>query len=281
MRTLEQKTKEHPCFNAGAAHEVARMHLPVAPKCNIRCNYCNRKFDCQNESRPGVSSQILTPQAARDKYVETKEKMPNLKVIGIAGPGDALANYPEVKETLQLIREVDPDVTFCLSTNAMKLMKHVDELIELGVSHFTITINTFKPEVAAKIYRYVTYEGVKYFGMEGAELLVKRQWEALEYLTKQDVVVKVNIVLIKGINDDHIEEVVAKAKEYGADVTNIMPLIPVEGTPFEDMEEISRGELIKIRVKCNEIMPQMMHCTQCRADAVGTLGSRCSGALAQ
>lgn len=279
MRTLAQKTKEHPCFNAGAAHEIARMHLPIAPKCNIRCNYCNRKFDCQNESRPGVSSSILTPKQALERYIKMKAEVKNLKVIGIAGPGDGLANYEEVKQTIQLIRAYDEDVTFCLSTNGLKLTKFADELIDLGVTHFTITINTFDPAVAEKIYQYVTFEGVKYFGRLGAELLVQKQWEALEYLKDKDVVKKVNIVLIKGINDHQIEEIVDLAKQAGADVTNIMPLIPVEGTAFEDMEEISRQELIKIRLKCNEIMPQMLHCTQCRADAVGTLTKRCSGAL--
>ena len=40
------------------------MHVAVAPACNIQCNYCNRKYDCANESRPGVVSERLTPEAA-------------------------------------------------------------------------------------------------------------------------------------------------------------------------------------------------------------------------
>ena len=32
------------------------MHVAVAPACNIQCHYCNRKYDCANESRPGVVS---------------------------------------------------------------------------------------------------------------------------------------------------------------------------------------------------------------------------------
>ena len=34
----------HPCYNEEAHHDFARMHLSVAPKCNIQCNYCNRKY---------------------------------------------------------------------------------------------------------------------------------------------------------------------------------------------------------------------------------------------
>lgn len=51
----------HPCFNAGARHRVGRIHLPVAPKCNMQCNYCNRDFECVNESRPGVSIPFSHP----------------------------------------------------------------------------------------------------------------------------------------------------------------------------------------------------------------------------
>ncbi|MCB1485180.1 MAG: nitrogenase cofactor biosynthesis protein NifB, partial [Hyphomicrobiaceae bacterium] len=46
------KIKDHPCYSEEAHHYFARMHVAVAPACNIQCNYCNRKYDCANESRP-------------------------------------------------------------------------------------------------------------------------------------------------------------------------------------------------------------------------------------
>jgi nitrogen fixation protein NifB len=39
-------TREHPCFSENARHTTGRIHLPVAPKCNIQCNFCDRKYDC-------------------------------------------------------------------------------------------------------------------------------------------------------------------------------------------------------------------------------------------
>ncbi len=63
-----EKNQKHPCYSFDAHQKFARMHLPVVPYCNISCNYCNRKFDCVNESRPGVTSEILTPQAAKKKF---------------------------------------------------------------------------------------------------------------------------------------------------------------------------------------------------------------------
>ncbi len=85
----------HPCFNADTRHRTARIHLSVAPKCNIQCNYCNRKFDCMNESRPGVTSAVLTPKQALSYLERAIEKMPNIAVVGIAGPGDPFASPDE------------------------------------------------------------------------------------------------------------------------------------------------------------------------------------------
>ena len=100
-----KKTMEHPCYNC-AGHQFARIHLPVAPSCNVQCNYCVRKFDCPNESRPGVTSTILTPVEALERYKAVKAKLSNLKVVGIAGPGDSLAsNYPDVS-TIRTLRFV-------------------------------------------------------------------------------------------------------------------------------------------------------------------------------
>ncbi|WP_099466933.1 nitrogenase cofactor biosynthesis protein NifB [Konateibacter massiliensis] len=269
-KTIEEKTATHPCYNCGA-HQYARMHLPIAPKCNISCNYCLRKYDCPNESRPGVTTNILNPDEAFTKYMEVKKKVPNLSVVGIAGPGDALANFEETKKTLSLIREADKDVTFCLSTNGLMLPRYANDLIELGVSHVTVTMNAIDPKIGGQIYKYVDYMGTKYYGETAAAILLANQLTGIQLLTSQGIVCKVNIVMLKGINDHHIPEVVKKVKELGGTITNIMQLIPVEGSVFENLPLVSNKEIMEMRKSCGETMKQMYHCRQCRADAIGTL----------
>jgi nitrogen fixation protein NifB len=46
---IRQKVFNHPCYSEEAHHHFARMHVAVAPACNIQCHYCNRKYDCANE----------------------------------------------------------------------------------------------------------------------------------------------------------------------------------------------------------------------------------------
>lgn len=269
--TLEDKKKTHPCFSCSGAHKYARIHLPIAPKCNISCNYCVRKFDCPNESRPGVTTQVLEPQEALERYIQVKKDVPNLTVVGIAGPGDALANFDKTKETLQLIKAYDKNVTFCLSTNGLMLPMYASELLELGVSHVTVTINAVDPQIGAQIYKQVRYLGTTYKGIEGATILMANQLSGLKYLASRGLVCKVNIVTLKGINDEHIEAVVKKVKELGASITNIMQMIPVAGSVFENIPLVSHKEIAALREKCGVHLEQMMHCKQCRADAIGML----------
>ncbi len=270
VSSIEEKTATHPCYNCGAG-KYARIHLPIAPKCNVQCNYCVRKYDCPNESRPGVTTEILTPQEAFEKYVIVKTKMANLKVVGIAGPGDSLANFEETKKALTLIREYDPDVTFCLSTNGLMLPYYAEELIRLGVSHVTVTINAVNPSIGAKIYKYIDFMGTRYTGETGAAILLANQLSGLKYLTSHGVVCKVNTVMLNGINEDHIEDVVKTVKEIGCYITNIMQLIPVKGSAFESLPQVSNKQIMEMRKHCEGMMKQMYHCRQCRADAVGTL----------
>ncbi|URZ02462.1 nitrogenase cofactor biosynthesis protein NifB [Clostridium felsineum] len=266
----QNKTCKHPCFGDDA-HRFARMHIPVAPKCNITCNYCSRKYDCVNESRPGVTSEVLNPMEALEKFKVVKSKMSNLTVVGIAGPGDALANFDKVKETFKAIRNYDPEVTFCLSTNGLMLPFYANEIIDLGVSHVTVTMNAVDKKIGAKIYKEVNYLGKKYNGEEGAEILLNNQLTGIKYLCAKGVVCKVNIVMLKGINDNHINDVVKKVKECGVYMTNIMRMIPVEGSAFEKLPTVTNKELNKMRKDCEIDMKQMYHCRQCRADAIGTL----------
>lgn len=268
---IAEKTATHPCYTCSGSAKYARMHIPIAPKCNIQCNYCVRKFDCPNESRPGVTTDVLSPEQAVEKYKLVKSKCPNLTVVGIAGPGDALANFEETKKSLELIKGFDPDVTFCLSTNGLMLPFYADEVIRLGVTHVTVTMNAVDPEIGAIIYKHVTYMGMMFEGVQAATILLANQLAGIKMLSSKGIIVKVNCVAIKGVNDAHLFEVTKKAKAQGAYITNIMPHIAVEGSAFEDIEKLNNTELDQLRESCEVNIRQMRHCRQCRADAIGTL----------
>ncbi|MCJ8283623.1 MAG: nitrogenase cofactor biosynthesis protein NifB [Rivularia sp. ALOHA_DT_140] len=277
---IDEKTKEriakHPCYSEEAHHHYARMHVAVAPACNIQCNYCNRKYDCANESRPGVVSELLSPEEAAQKVLVVAGKIPQMTVLGIAGPGDPLANPDKTFKTFELINSQAPDIKLCLSTNGLMLPDYVDRIKELNVDHVTITINMVDPEIGAKIYPWVHYKRKRYRGIEAARILHERQMEGLELLREADILCKVNSVLIPGVNDQHLPEVNKAIRERGAFIHNIMPLIsaPEHGTHFglNGQRGPTSKELKEVQDKCSGNMKMMRHCRQCRADAVGLLG---------
>jgi nitrogen fixation protein NifB len=273
------KTLAHPCFDAEAKLTQARVHLPVAPKCNINCNYCNRKYDCVNESRPGVTSAVLSPYQAIDYLKELDKYLENISVIGIAGPGDPFANAEETLETMRLVKEAFPDKIFCLSTNGLNLKPYINKIAELGVTHVTITINAVDPKITSQVYSWVRYEKKVYRGIDGAELILKKQLECIPLLKKKGIIVKINTIIIPGINDHHIPEVAKTVAALGADVMNCMPVVPNSDTVFEDMEVPSKAMIFKVRTQAKEYMKIMSHCSRCRADAAGLLGQDFKGAF--
>ena len=254
-----RRINEHPCYSPEARHSFGRCHVAVAPKCNIQCNYCVRDFDCVNESRPGVTSVVLQPGEALERIDEVVSKMKHIKVVGIAGPGDPLAN-PETFETLRLVHEKYPDTILCISTNGLLLPDKIDELEKYGVRNITVTLNAIDPAIGEKIYTFVEYDGKKYHGREAAELLLSHQLAGIEEAVKRRMLVKINT----------IPEIAKKVGAMGVFNFNIIPLIPQY--KFKDITPPTPAEKAHMHELCAPYVRQMRHCQRCRADAVGLLG---------
>ncbi|KIM06686.1 MAG: nitrogen fixation protein NifB [Sulfurovum sp. FS08-3] len=275
---IQEKINNHPCYSEGAHQHYARIHVPVAPACNIQCNYCNRKYDCSNESRPGVTSGKLSPQEAVKKVLYVGGDIQQLSVVGIAGPGDALANPQKTFETFKMLQEKAPDLKLCLSTNGLKLPDYIDEIVKYNVDHVTVTINTVDEsgEIGSQIYPWIHWEHKKIRGKEGAKILLQRQLEGIKMLAQRGILVKANSVLIPGINDKDLPNVAKKLKTLNVFLHNIMPLLsaPEFGTKFglEGVKSATDQEVMAAQEACGMDMKLMKHCRQCRADAVGLIG---------
>jgi nitrogen fixation protein NifB len=277
---MRNKIQGHPCFG-GNHHKNGRMHLAVAPKCNIKCGYCSRKHDCANESRPGVTSRLVTPDEAIIKVREVMASPvvgPIIKVIGIAGPGDPLFNE-ETFETFRLVKQEFPHLMLCMSTNGLLLPESIDRLYELGLHSLTVTINAVDPAVGAQIYRHINYHGRHYTGVDGAKILIANQFEGLKRAGELGLTIKVNSVLVPGVNDEQLPLIAKRVKELGAFVMNIMPIIPQ--AELAHIAPPSEERMAEAR-KANEgIIGQFAHCKQCRADAIGLIGQDLNMSIAQ
>ena len=249
--------------------KVGRAHVPVAPKCNIFCNFCTRDIN-DEENRPGVASCVMDADAAI-KHVNDVTADGPIAVVGVAGPGDSLANE-ETFEFFEKLAKEQPDLIKCMSTNGLLLPKYADKLAELGVNSVTVTINAIDPDIAKDIYSFIKYDGKVYKGREAVEILIKNQLDGVEKAASNGLVVKVNSVLIPGLNDEHIVEIAKEVKKRGASLMNILPLIPL--AKMKDYERPDCSMMESVREQVEEIIPVFRACTQCRADAYGIPGKK-------
>lgn len=260
--------KQHPCFNQCAQKVHGRVHIPVSPECNIRCRFCNRQFN-SNEDRPGVSRGVITPQASAEIVDRAILLCPEIAVVGVAGPGESLAT-PHALEALSLVHERHPELIGCLSTNGLRLAENVERIVRSGVRTVTVTVNAVDPVILSSICDAVVNDNVYLTGLLAAETLISAQIDGLRRAAKAGLVVKVNTVLIPGLNDEHIGDIAAIAAESGAIMMNIIPLIPqhkLSHIPAPDCEQLNLA-----RKLAEQHLPVFRHCKHCRADACGIPG---------
>jgi nitrogen fixation protein NifB len=264
-------TEVHPCFNTSTRHSKnGRIHLPVAPECNIQCNFCVRSIN-ETEFRPGVAFSIINPEEAMLLLQKAIQICPEISVVGIAGPGDPLATNHAI-ETFTLVDQNYPHLIKCLSTNGLELEEKAKQLADLNVKTVTVSVHAVDPRVASKIYSQVQVDGKLLRGIEASDHLIRAQLFGIEEATERGLIVKVNTVLIPGINQNHIESVARAVHKAGASIINIIPLIPqykLNHKPPPTCEQLNQA-----RQQMERIMPAFRHCQRCRADAVGTLDGK-------
>ena len=268
--SYEELTDKHPCYARGKRNQSGRIHLPISPVCNIECRFCDRRIN-DYEQRPGVASTVIKPEEAIDVIQKSLELCPAIKVAGIAGPGDTLASDDALK-TFRLIKEHFPDLVKCMSTNGLLLSEKAQEVIDADIDSLTVTVNAIDPEIEAKLNRGILWHGKHYTGVEAAEILIRNQLEGIRKVSTAGITIKVNTVLVIGINDEHIEEIAKTVKEAGASIYNIIPLIPQH--ELKDYPAPTCAQIDGARLRAQKYIDVFRHCQRCRADAIGIPGEK-------
>lgn len=266
----DKPSHQHPCFHAEAHQKYGRIHLPVSPVCNIQCRFCVRSRN-GFEQRPGVTKNILKPEQAVGIVERALRLCPEITVVGIAGPGDTLASEDAIK-TFSLIHKKYPQLIQCLSTNGLRLSDYVELLPQIGVKTLTVTVNAVKPDIVSKIVAYIVWNGKKISGIPMGEMLIHRQLEGIRRASELGLIIKVNTVLISGINDFHIGEIARTVSEAGASLYNIIPLI-AQGE-FAEITPPDCDDKRNAKIAAGQYLEVFEHCKHCRADACGVPGQK-------
>lgn len=252
----------HPCFQNQPAR-VARMHLPVAPLCNIKCSFCNpAQSTCVHGCMPGLTRQVLTPVQAveRVRQVMEDQHIP-IQIVGVAGPGEPLFNEATF-ETLHLLRQRWPQLHLCLSTNGLLLPQSVERIVDAGVETLTVTVNSLTVQTARKVYDHVQGQRTD----QAFAHLIDCQLRGIAAAARLGLCVKVNSVLIPGENQDELPLIAREAASRGAILHNVLPLIP--RADAQDRKPPDGCTVRQVRQACGEYLCQFERCRHCRADAI-------------
>lgn len=265
----------HPCFDD--VEYGYRFHLPIAPKCNTKCNFCKRQISGE-QVRPGVTSEILNIDDV-ENYINKKISLfPECRIIGVAGPGDPMSNPNELFDTYKIVDEKFPEFKKCMCTNGFYLSKYKEEFINANLDYVTITLNSRNAKTLDSIYEFLEYEGVLYQGIEMGELIMRLQDEALRIIDGiPDLKLKINIVVIPGINDNELDDMIEYISQFNVYTVNLIPVLAVKGTAFENVRSLSKEELDALKDEFRKKYSSLKfkkHCSRCRADACGKVCSK-------
>ncbi len=190
--------------------------LPVAPSCNMMCNFCSKDSDCIcNGNSPEYLSKVMTPRQAVNWAIATVNKNSRIKVIRISGPGEPLCNT-HTFEVLRRLNEELPDYIYSISTNGLLLDEKVNELVRMNVKIVNVSLNAVTTDTGLKLYsRIIKNNEIIVNSDQMAEIIFESTVKGIKKCVENGIKVKVNTVYFPGINNMDLMSIASKCKELG------------------------------------------------------------------
>ncbi|HPD02281.1 MAG TPA: GTP 3',8-cyclase MoaA [Eubacteriales bacterium] len=206
----------------GLGREINYARISVTDLCNLRCRYCMPEEGIlKKEHREILSIEKLSQIAASLAELGFEK----IRVTGgeplVRRGIDAFLNYLGGLNF----------ATLALTTNGMLLSENVGVLKSAGVDLINVSLDTLNAEK----YRYITCRGDLAAALAGIE-------SAIEAGVFQ---VKINAVLLKGINDNEVSDFIRFSESRGVEV-RFIELMPFSSQrKFAEEHFIGAGEIIK------------------------------------
>jgi cyclic pyranopterin phosphate synthase len=239
------------------ARPIDYLRISITDHCNLKCYYCTPFSGRSHLKRSDILTyeEMLTVARAAAATGITK--------IRITG-GEPLVRKGVV-EFCRMLSQIDGLKSLALTTNGIYLAEMAEPLFKAGIHRINISLDTLKPERFEKITGYDWLPRVL-AGIKRAERIGMHP-------------IKINTVVMRGINDDEIEDLARLTldKPYHVRFIELMPtdssaygdydslFIPVE----EFMKKINQIGRVQIEPKTNSYGPARL----CRLPgAVGKVG---------
>ncbi|XP_071775062.1 molybdenum cofactor biosynthesis protein 1 isoform X1 [Centroberyx gerrardi] len=205
--------------NFGRRHSYLRISL--TEKCNLRCQYCMPEEGVKLTPRAQLlsTSEVLT--LARLFVQEGVEK------IRLTG-GEPLIR-PDVLDIIAELRKLEGLKTIAVTTNGMNLARLLPKLKEAGLDLINISLDSLVPAKFEFIVRRKGFHKV----MEGIDKAIEMGYNP----------VKVNCVVMRGLNEDELLDFVALTEKKPLEV-RFIEYMPFDGNKWNFKKMVSYQEML-------------------------------------
>ena len=204
-------------MSAGSTDQFGRrieyLRISVTDRCNFRCAYC-----MPLEGLPWLPREDIL------SYEEITEVVRQLAPLGVSRlriTGGEPTIRPQLSTLIAMLRAVPGIEDIALSTNGVKLPEMADELKAAGLDRVNMSADSLKPERIREIAR----RSLKFSPLDAASAAERAGLEP----------VKINMVVMRGINDDEIEDFARLTIDHPLHVRfiELMPVGEMANLTFE------------------------------------------------
>ncbi len=206
----------------GRVHDDLR--ISVTDRCNLRCTYCMPSEPVWYPHETILSYEEITRLAR----IASAHGVRKLRITG----GEPLVRR-DLPVLIKMLRSIDTIDDLSLTTNGILLARYVDDLVEAGLSRINVSLDTLDPEHFRRITRRDRLADV----LDGLKAAVRAGLSP----------VKVNAVILRGVNESELETLVERCREQGWEL-RLIEYMPLENDGSWRPERVVHGDELRRRI---------------------------------
>ncbi|MGQ4833453.1 MAG: GTP 3',8-cyclase MoaA [Candidatus Asgardarchaeia archaeon] len=184
---------------------VTNLRIAVTHDCNLNCIYCHKEGEdytsqCSRAYSKNGIKQMTTDEIERVVRVAAELGIKKIKITG----GEPLIRK-DIVEIVNRISKINGIEEVSMVTNGLLLEKYAKKLKDAGLKRINVSLPSPNPER----YRLIT----RYPLLDGPERVIRGIKEAIKAGLNP---VKINMVVLRNLNEVDIEEEIKIAREVGA-----------------------------------------------------------------
>jgi len=207
---------------------VTNLRISITSRCNLRCIYCH----AEGEVNP--KEQMSADEIAELMRIGAQFGIRSVKFTG----GEPMLR----RDLVDIIRSVPPGIESSLTTNGTLLAPKAADLKEAGLARVNVSLDTLRPER----YRRITGKDCLEDALEGIDAAIHVG------LTP----VKINMVLLDGINEDEIDDFMAFVRGKRDLVLQVIELMEFNECRFHgDVDSVEQ----ELNERATRVVTRRMH----------------------